>query len=135
MKQWRPLLMALYFALGVLVGCSGTPIYNVSNAAILTPEGKEPTLDQITKEIIAAGEAGKWSMAVQKPGHIIGTLNIRSHQAQVDITYDTKTYTITYKGSLNLKYDPNSKTIHENYNVWIQRLESAIRARVATAGQ
>lgn len=135
MKQWCTSIAIVSFVIAFLVACSGAPIYNVTNAAIVTPEGKEPTLDQITKEIIAAGEAGKWTMVVQNPGYIVGTLNIRSHQAQVNVTYDTKTYNIAYRGSLNLKYDPNSKTIHENYNVWIQKLDSAIRARVATAGQ
>jgi hypothetical protein len=73
-------------------------------------------------------------MAVAKPGEIIGTLNIRSHQAVVSIPFTTKTYSILYKDSSNLKYNAEKQTIHENYTGWIQRLDGAIRSRLTAAG-
>ena len=73
-------------------------------------------------------------MAVVKPGEIMGTLNLRSHQAIVTIPYTSKTYSILYKGSTNLKYDADKQTIHENYAGWIQRLDGAIRSRLTAAG-
>ncbi|MBH0195685.1 MAG: hypothetical protein HP494_08855 [Nitrospira sp.] len=73
-------------------------------------------------------------MAVAKPGEIIGTLNLRSHQAVVSIPYTTKQYSILYKSSNNLKYDAATQTIHENYLAWIQRLDGAIRTRMTAAG-
>ena len=73
-------------------------------------------------------------MAVVKPGEIIGTLNVRSHQAIVTIPYTSKTYSILYKDSSNLKYDADKQTIHGNYAGWIQRLDGAIRSRLTAAG-
>jgi len=73
-------------------------------------------------------------MAVAKPGEIIGILNIRSHQAVVTIPHTTKTYSILYKDSTNLKYNAEKQTIHENYSDWIQRLDGAIRSRLTAAG-
>ena len=72
-------------------------------------------------------------MIATKPGEIVGTLNIRSHQAVVSIPYTAKSYSILYKDSTNLKYDASAQTIHENYASWIQRLDGAIRTRLAAA--
>jgi hypothetical protein len=117
------------------MGCrGGGQIYNVKDAPITTATGKAVTMDQVSKAIIEAGTELKWSMAVAKPGHIVGTLNVRSHQAIVDITYNTKMYSITYKDSTNLHYDDEKKTIHENYRSWIQRLDNTIRGRITAAG-
>jgi hypothetical protein len=92
-------------------------------------------MEEVQKAIIGAGAALDWQMALVKPGEIVGTLNVRSHQAVVSIPYTTKNYSILYKDSNNLKYDAQSKTIHANYLGWIQRLDNAIRARLSGAGQ
>lgn len=120
--------------LAVFTSCRTAPVYNVVDTSITTACGKEPSLEQVTKAIVEAGSGLRWTMAVAKPGLILGTLNIRSHQAVVDIPYTTKSYSINYKNSMNLNYDPNKQTIHSNYAAWIQNLDNAIRARLTTAG-
>ena len=121
--------------LAVAMGCRGSgQVYQVKDAPVQTATGKELSMEQVQKEIIAAGAASGWQMAVSKPGEIIGTLNVRSHQAVVSIPYTTKTYSILYKDSNNLKYDADRQTIHENYTGWVQRLDGAIRARLSAAG-
>lgn len=118
-----------------MIGCRGSgQIYQVNDAPVQTASGKALSMDDVRKEIIAAGVAAGWQMAAAKPGEIIGTLNIRSHQAVVSIPYTTKTYSILYKDSKNLKYDESAQTIHENYAGWIQRLDGAIRTRLSAAG-
>jgi len=129
---------------GILVGClvlsaviacrGGGAIYQVSDAQVTTATGKAPSLKNVQKAIIEAGAGLGWQMAIAKPGEIIATLNIRTHQAVVTIPYTTKTYSILYKDSSNLKYNAEKQTIHENYNGWIQRLDNAIRARVTAIG-
>ena len=89
---------------------------------------------KVTKAIVEAGTGLKWSMAVVKPGQIVGTLFIRSHTAVVDIPYNTKTYSIIYKDSTNLKYNADKQTIHENYRGWIQNLDNAIKGRLSASG-
>ena len=136
MKRIQPVLLFLCVALVVVTGCrSGVPIYNVKDAPIMTASGNSPSLEEVQKAIIAAGAGLNWSMTVAKPGYIVGTLNIRSHQAVVDIMYNPKTYSITYKGSTNLRYNADQQTIHEQYRSWIQDLDNAIRSRLATGGK
>ena len=119
----------------VAVGCrGGGQIFNVKDAPVATATGKEPSLDDVQNAIIQAGAGLGWTMAVVKPGEISGTLNIRSHQAVVTIPYTSKTYSILYKSSYNLKYNADKQTIHENYTGWIQKLDGAIRSRLTAAG-
>ena len=108
---------------------SGTPIYNAT--AVPIPQAQAPTLDGIEKAIVRAGLQLGWKIAPQGPGKAEGVLAIRTHTAIVDITYDTKSYSIVYKSSVNLSYDERTKTIHSNYNGWIRNLEKAINVQVS----
>ena len=135
MKRAGLATVAICLVLTSVVGCrGGAQIYQVKDAPVQTASGKELGMDDVRKEIIAAGVAAGWQMAVSKPGEITGTLNIRSHQAVVSIPYTAKKYSILYKDSTNLKYDEKAQTIHENYASWIQRLDGAIRTRLTAAG-
>ena len=67
-------------------------------------------------------------MKPEKPGLIVGTLNLRTHTAVVDIPYTTTSYSILYKSSVNLKQEGN--TIHSNYNGWVQNLDQAIKRQL-----
>ncbi|MCP9441208.1 MAG: hypothetical protein NNA20_01320 [Nitrospira sp.] len=133
---WRkPASVLFCLMLLALVGCrGGGQIYNVKDAPVTTATGKEVSLDQVTKAIVQAGSGLGWTMTVSKPGYIIGTLNIRSHTAVVEIPYTTKTYSILYKDSTNLKYDPKEQTIHRNYKGWIERLDAAIKSQLSGLG-
>jgi hypothetical protein len=136
MKRIQPVLAVICLVLIAVTGCrGGGEIYNVKDAPINTASGSTPSLEDVQKAIITAGTGLNWSMAVVKPGHIVGTLNVRSHTAVVDIMYNSKTYSITYKDSTNLKYDAEKKTIHENYRSWIQNLDNNIRGRLTVAGK
>jgi hypothetical protein len=128
-------VVAMCLLLIGMIGCrGGAQLYQVKDAPVQTASGKALSLEEVRKEIIAAGVAAGWQMAAVKPGEIVGTLNIRTHQAVVTIPYTTKTYSILYKDSKNLKYDEAAQTIHENYASWIQRLDGAIRTRLSAAG-
>ncbi len=125
-------ILALIFALTV----GAAPILNVTDAPVKTLSGKELTSDQVTKAIVLAGMGLKCEMDIAAPGHIIGTLNLRSHQAIVDITYNTKIYSIIYKSSRNLLVvdgNGNPAGIHPNYNGWIENLDNAIRTQLIAA--
>lgn len=135
-KRIQPVLLFLCAALVAVTGCrSGVEIYNVKDAPIHTASGSTPSLEDVQKAIITAGTGLNWSMTVVKPGYIVGTLNIRSHTAVVDIMYNAKTYSITYKDSTNLRYNAEKKTIHEQYRSWIQELDNNIRGRLTVAGK
>ncbi|MBL6457035.1 hypothetical protein JMJ55_16995 [Belnapia sp. T6] len=84
----------------------------------------QASLAQRGAEIRRAGAGLGWIMQDQGPGLMRGTLNLRSHQAVVDIPYDTRRFTIRYVTSSNLDY--GGGTIHRNYNSWVRNLQNAI---------
>jgi len=113
-------------ALLLMVGCRSAPILNVKDAPV--PAGQATSLATVEQAIVRAGTGLGWAMKVEKPGLIVGTLNLRSHTAVVEIPFTTTTYSILYKSSVNL--DQHGDSIHKNYNGWIQNLDRAIRSQL-----
>ena len=109
---------------------AGAPIYNVISSPI--PQNPDATMANIQKAIMRAGLTLGWQVAAREPGKLEAVLVLRTHRAVVDITHDSKTFSITYKDSTNISYDAERKTVHSNYNGWIQNLEKAIRIQVQT---
>lgn len=135
MKQLLSGILVACLAVVIVTGCRGAgQIYNVKEAPITTSAGKELTVDQVGKAIVDAGIGLRWIMVVTKPGQIVATQNARNHTAIVDIAYDSKTYSMTYKDSVNLNYNAEKQTIHEAYSGWIRNLDNAIKGRLAIAG-
>jgi hypothetical protein len=135
MKQTAEGIVVAALALVVMIGCrAGGQVYEVKDAPIQTATGKELTLEQVQKAIIDAGIKQTWIMTPVKPGEILGEFNVQSHQIHVTIPYSTKQYSILYKDSSNLRYDPVKRTIHVNYQKWIERLDNEIKARLSGAG-
>ena len=119
------LILAASFV--VLAGCRSAPIHDVVAAPVAT--SKPVTMEAVQKAIVTAGQGLGWQMEARNPGTITGILDLRTHRAVVEVTYDTKTYNIKYKDSSGLDYD--GKNIHKNYNGWVENLDKAIRVQLA----
>ena len=120
-------VISLTAALVFLAGCRLAPVYNVDNAPI--DISAKHSSKNIKKSIMRAGVALGWSMKAKKRGHIVGTLFLRKFVAIVDIRYNKKSYSITYKKSQGLQYDGTS--IHQNYNGWVKNLDRGIQAQLS----
>ena len=125
-RVYRAVLIALTAAL--LAACATQPVHNVTQTQIVTSKAN-PTLEEITQAIVRAGTQLTWQMRADRPGHILGTIALRTHTAVVDIDYDRTAYSIKYKDSTNLNYDGGN--IHKNYNGWVQNLDRAIKAQLS----
>ena len=135
MKQMTAGIFVASLVLVAMMGCrAGGQVYEVKDALIQTASGKEPTLEQVQKAIIDAGIKQTWIMTPVKLGEMLGEFNVQSHQIHVTIPYTTKNYSILYKDSSNLRYDPVKRTIHVNYQKWIERLDNEIKARLSGVG-
>jgi hypothetical protein len=108
------------------------PIHNVVEQPVTSPSSKPLTDDQVKAAILRAGAALGWQMREIGPGKLAATIILRKHQADVEIPYSAKTFSITYKSSSNL--DAADGQIHKNYNGWIQNLSRGITAQFSTAG-
>ena len=132
------LKLALPLALLVVVtlaGCRGTvPIQNINDASYGTAGYSTTTpltLDQYEQAIIRAGSTRGWVFERVGPGHLVATNVVRGkHTAVVDITFNTESFSITYKDSNNLKYDSAKQEIHPNYNSWVDLLKVDIQTEL-----
>jgi hypothetical protein len=114
-----------------LLGCRSAPIQNVQNVAV-TIKKADYTIEDVEKVILRAGDIASWKMEIDKPGAILATYygpteeGRISYSASVTIAYTRASYSIEYRNSTeNIRY--SSGKIHENYNVWVKDLDSAIR--------
>ena len=116
-------------AVAGVAGCRIGPVYDVVDAPVIEPaSGAKLTADQVKQSIMLAGASLGWQIKEVQPFLLEGTLNVRTHMAQVNIPYSAQRYSIVYKDSQNLQYD--GKMIHTNYNGWVQNLDKAIKARM-----
>jgi hypothetical protein len=113
-----------------LIGCGGAmPIKNVDNAPITAATSQNVSLSAVRQAILRAGATLGWQMKDAGPNKLIATLNIRTHQAVVEIPYTEKNYSIKYLSSINLH--ERDGTIHKNYNGWISNLTRDIDIQLA----
>ena len=87
---------------------------------------------EISRAIINAGISKKWVMREERPGLINGHIQVRQHQANISIPYNTVNYSINYVSSVNLNDNGKGK-IHRNYNRWIAGLNEAIQIELNRA--
>ncbi len=124
MKITKGIILAVLLA--GIVGCSRTqPVLNVENA----PVSYNLQVDQVRSVILQSGIDRGWTMQETQPGTIRGELNVREHNAVIDVEYDAKSYSINYVSSKNLKYADGK--IHRNYNRWLNNLDHDIKKKLA----
>jgi hypothetical protein len=117
--------------MGLLTACNTSrPLTNLNNHNIEYLVNGEKTAEDVKLSIIQAGQVLGWQMQPIAPSVIRGTLNIRAHQAVVDIPYNTKSYSIIYVSSVNLDYD--GQTIHRSYPRWVNNLKAKIDDFIVT---
>lgn len=124
-------LAGLVIATAALAGCNTMPIQNVSDAPVTTATGKRLSENQVRDAIVRAGAALGWQMKEERPGMLVGTLNLRKHVAVVSIPYTASSYSVQYRSSVNL--DEKDGQIHKNYNGWIQNLTRGINAQLSAS--
>lgn len=126
----------LLISLIAVAGCRMGTIYNANGVNYVEPATTKQnlTLEQYKNAIIRAGTRRNWQFEELAPGHLLGKVNVRNkHFATVDVTFDTEAFSINYKSSQNLNYDAGTKSIHPNYNKWVQNLQNDIQKEVTIA--
>ena len=122
------LIAALALLTVAMGGCRTAPVKDIPKTPI---NALGASMEGVEKAILSAGASLGWIMKKRSLGLIEGTLSIRRHMAMVSINYSTTSYSIRYKDSSDLRYSATDKTIHSNYNGWIDNLNNAIRSHLA----
>ncbi|TNJ14305.1 hypothetical protein CF111_21295 [Aeromonas sobria] len=127
MKMLKIILGALTLVL--VAGCSTSrPVINMTNSQVPANLSEQ----DVSRAIINAGVSKTWAMREERPGLITGHIQVRQHQANISIPYNTTNYSINYVSSVNLN-DKGSGKIHRTYNRWINGLNQAIQLELKRA--
>jgi len=118
-------------AVALTIGCVSVvaPVSNVERQPISASK-PSLTLDEVGNAIVRAGASLSMTMQKVRPGLITATYTPRGLSATMEIRYDTRQYSITYKDSQGLKYDGSQ--IHKTYNNWVRSLDNRIRVQLST---
>lgn len=119
--------MKKVFSIGFLIfglfvfGCAARPVMPVSGNLSGAKD-----LAQVKKAItLAAAEKGWVSKEAGARNMELSLVN-RSHMVKVNVEYSLQDYTITYKDSMNMDYNPARNSIHPKYGKWLDGLKRAI---------
>lgn len=108
------------------------PLVNPSGIPVPWSKSRAPTLEEIGGAIVKGCGVRGWSCSITKPGEIRAVLHVRQHMAESRIDYDTKTFSVTYVDSKELRYDPVKNEIHRKYNGWVNNLIADINTSIAS---
>jgi len=127
-KPWIPLL-ALVLVLP-LAACKKSYVNNFSDVPVVASRGSL-TKDKVKAVILTACVTRGWVAREIEPGLISATITAKKHSAQVEIPYTATRYSIIYKNSVNLSYNPQNQSIHSRYNRWVSNLKRDIDVGLA----
>lgn len=126
--RFHSIVAVLVMAVAV-AGCATAPIMNVDSAAVPSASGKTLSRDQVRAAILRAGAGLGWQIKDEGSNMLVGTLQLRNHTAVVEIPYSASNYSIKYRSSVNL--NESGRSIHKNYNGWIQNLTRGINTQLS----
>jgi hypothetical protein len=100
------------------------PVESVEHAPIVTASGKPIPPGVVRDAFIFAGKRYNWEFS-GGPDQLIATTSWNNkHSISVDILYTADHYSIRYRDSKNMNYDPHNgePVIHPEYNRRVKQL-------------
>jgi hypothetical protein len=122
-------LFAVFALLGLAACHIRAPVANFHDEPIPTRAQSLP-LDEIGRQIKAAGESLAWAWSQEAPGRLVGVQGGDSRNAKVEVDYTQTSYSITLISSKNL-YQGDDGQVAGRYNIWARNLKAAIDRQLA----
>lgn len=123
-------LAASVFAASLIaepVVAAGAPVATVYTS-LQSAIGKNVRMQDVEKAFKECSADRGWNFQRISSGKLIGKLYVRGkHYVEVEVQFNSKEYTITYRDSKNMKYDSEKQTIHRRYNSWVENLDNDVK--------
>lgn len=133
----RAVLLSVVLAVLPSLSFAAEPVLNLND--VLLParlDGSAYALEDVRKAILLGCQRRGWTPVDNGPNALRASITIRSkHYAEVDIPYSVTGYSIVYRDSRELDYNPKRNTIHGNYNKWIGNLSGTIQKQFGVRTQ
>jgi len=126
------LLLAFTLVLPLAACKRQAPLRNWVDMPVVGAKNGPVAKEKVKEVILEACKNRGWAAREVSPGLIRAELNARQkHSATIEIPYSGASYSIIYKDSFNLRYNPATQTIHNQYNNWVINLRRDIDIRLA----
>lgn len=108
----------------ILSNCRGRVPIQETTSLPIPMNAQYLSEDDIRSSIIHTASNRKWHCSESAPQTLKCHLKTRGHEAEIDIHYSKKEYSITHRGSKNLHETEGE--IHPKFNKWVHKLEEDI---------
>lgn len=134
------ILRLLAFCLAVvsmpaMAGRASGIVVNHENVQLANASGQPASAEQIRRAFESAAMSRGWKITHEAPGRMLASYNKQNkHMVSCEITYSTGVFSLKYRDSLNMRYEPAANgqgTIHPYYNKWVDFLIQDARAALA----
>lgn len=126
--------LALALVAAPALARNSVPLKDFTNQPITAATGKALTVEQVKAAIVRGASERGWALKEISPSEFEATIVVRGkHTVGVNITYDTKVFSIRYRTSEEMAYkiEDGQPVIHPKYNDWVGNLSSDIRKELA----
>jgi len=129
------LLALIAFAPAVQAGGRPIQMLEILDSPVPWPDGNEGSLERVQKAVFAGLAAKGWTATLAAPGKAHAYIQKPDWRCEIDVTFNVKSFSITYSNSEHLDYDADRHVIHRNFNRWLTLLQQQINmAMAAQAG-
>lgn len=105
------------------------PVKDIVDREVPTlKNGTRIALSEVERSILSACERRRFQCSIEAPGLIVGRWERRGHSFDVTIPYSDETYSIRYKDSVRMDYNPKRHRIDDAYNEYVAGLAEHIEA-------
>lgn len=127
--------LGLTLLLGIGPAWAADPLYNPDPIPVPAKESQE----SVKNALQAVLRDKNWQVRQLAPGHMEAQYvdtgkGGKAYVAVIDLKYNAKAVTITYKDSKALDYNTEKGEIDAKYTRWVRALEKAIRKRLESYG-
>jgi hypothetical protein len=130
-KGFIILASIMILSFGLVACMRQANLQNPTNLPVASYSGKGLSEAQVRQAILLGAKERGWVARELTPGVISASLTVRHHVAEVEIPYSASSYSILYRNSQNLDYNAKDKTIHNQYNNWVNYLRQSVEAQMA----
>jgi len=122
------LALAAFPVLAPAVQAGGRPIpmKEIIDAPVPWPGGNEGKIEQVQRAVFAGLRSKGWTATLAAPGKAHAYIQKPDWRCEIDVTFNTKSYSITYSNSEHLDYNAEAHVIHRNFNRWLLLLQEQI---------
>jgi len=128
-SPWFASLVSVCLVAAAPMALANDPVKDLLDREVpALKDGTRMSMELVERTILEACARRKFTATVVEPGLITAHWESRGHSFDVSIPYNESTYSIRYKDSVRMDYNPAKRRIDDAYNEYVDGLAEHIEA-------